>query len=82
MRRVPPSFWVAASLALTLVACGIKGSPKPPSAPPAPPAETKPPEEPGQGPFAPSGPTINPAPDAGTLIPGPADSPDSETPTP
>jgi predicted small lipoprotein YifL len=71
MRHVLKSVGVAASLALVLVACGIKGSPKPPLPPSAPPTETQPPpQDPGRGPIEPSGPTLTPAPDAGTIVPG------------
>ena len=70
MRRILAFACVAASLALALGACGIKGSPKPPSPPPAPPTETQPPpQDSDRGPIEPSGPTITPAPDAGTLVP-------------
>jgi hypothetical protein len=62
---------LAASVALVLVACGIKGAPKPPVPPPAPPTETQPPpQDPGRGPIEPSGPTIAPGVDGGTVIPG------------
>lgn len=63
---------IATGLTLVLVACGIKGSPKPPLPPSAPPTETQPPpEDPTQrGPIEPSGPTITPAPDAGAVVPG------------
>jgi hypothetical protein len=71
MRRVLSSVCVATGLALVLVACGIKGSPKAPVPPPAPPTETQPPpEDPSRGPIEPSGPSISPTPDAGPGVPG------------
>ncbi|MBZ4420972.1 hypothetical protein [Myxococcus sp. RHSTA-1-4] len=59
-------------LVLVLGACGIKGSPRPPGPPPAPPTETQPSprEEAERAPLEPSGPTITPAPDGGTIVPG------------
>ncbi|MFP2910903.1 hypothetical protein ACLESD_38890 [Pyxidicoccus sp. 3LFB2] len=76
MRHVLKSVAVATSLSLALVACGIKGSPKPPLPPPAPPTETQPPpQDPGRGPIEPSGPTITPAPDGGTVVPGITETP-------
>ncbi len=71
MRRVLSPLCVAGGLVLVLAACGIKGSPRPPSPPPAPETETQPPpQDPDRGPIEPSGPAITPAPDAGTLVPG------------
>jgi hypothetical protein len=47
---------------LVVVACGIKGSPRPPEPAPPPTSETSPPQEP---PSSPPSPSLSP-PDAGT----------------
>lgn len=75
MRRVLTSLCAATGLTLVLVACGIKGSPRPPAPAPAPATETQPPpQDTERGPIEPSGPSITPTPDAGTLVPGAAPS--------
>lgn len=70
-RRTFVSVGIATGLALVLVACGIKGAPKPPVAPPAPATETQaPPQDPHSGALEPSGPTLSPTADAGVVLPG------------
>jgi hypothetical protein len=58
MRPLLPRLCVAAGLGLVLVACGIKGNPRPPRPPAALTPETTPPQDPPRGPIEPSGPTV------------------------
>ncbi|AKQ64054.1 hypothetical protein A176_000966 [Myxococcus hansupus] len=81
MRATLAPLCVAASLSLTLVACGIKGPPRPPGPPPAPATETQPPPTATErGPLEPSGPTLTPRPEgSGVQTPlTPSESPASE----
>ncbi len=55
---------VFTGLVLILMACGIKGAPRPPEPPPSPTPELQPPRDPPRGPLEPSGPP--PSPDAGS----------------
>ncbi|GHG65388.1 hypothetical protein GCM10012319_06520 [Comamonas sp. KCTC 72670] len=64
MRAALAPLGVAASLSLTLVACGIKGPPRPPGPAPTPATQTQPPPTDAErGPVAPSGPTLTPRPE-------------------
>ncbi|WP_426754403.1 lipoprotein [Myxococcus sp. Y35] len=78
MRAALAPLLVATSLSLTLVACGIKGPPRPPA--PAPATETQPPPSATErGPVEPSGPTLTPTPESGVETPlTPSESPASE----
>ncbi|AEI65227.1 LPS translocon maturation chaperone LptM [Corallococcus macrosporus] len=67
MRHVLAPLLVAASLTLTLAACGIKGPPRPPSAPAT--QTQPPPPESERGPLDPSGPTLTPTPGTGVETP-------------
>lgn len=63
MRGLLPRLCVATALTLSLMACGIKGSPHAPrpAPPPAPTPETVPAQAPPRGPVEPSGPTVPPS---------------------
>ncbi len=79
MRAALAPLWVAASLSLTLVACGIKGPPRPPGPPPAPATQAQPPPtESERGLPEPSGPTLTPTPEGGVETPLTPPSPASE----
>ncbi|QDF07354.1 hypothetical protein BHS04_29780 [Myxococcus xanthus] len=82
MRQVLARLCVAASVSLTLAACGIKGPPRPPGPPPAPATQTQPPPlESERGPVEPSGPTLSPTPETGVETPlSPQESEDAGVP--
>ncbi|QSQ13355.1 hypothetical protein [Myxococcus landrumensis] len=72
MSRALTSLSVAAILALGMVACGIKGAPKPPLAAPVPATETPPPpSDTEQTSVETVGPSLMATTDAGILTPTP-----------
>ncbi|WP_338864024.1 hypothetical protein [Myxococcus stipitatus] len=72
MSRALRSLGVAAILSLGMVACGIKGSPKPPLAAPVPATETPPPpSDTEETSVETSGPSLMATTDAGILTPTP-----------
>ncbi|MCP3101219.1 hypothetical protein LZ198_20280 [Myxococcus sp. K15C18031901] len=70
MGRVLSSLGVATGLTLVLVACGIKGAPKPPLPAPAPTTEAPPPpSDTRERSVGSAGPSITPDMDGGALTP-------------
>ncbi|MCP3062082.1 hypothetical protein LXT21_25170 [Myxococcus sp. K38C18041901] len=70
MKRALASPSIAALLVLGMVACGIKGAPKPPLAPSAPATETPPPpSDTAPTTVAPTGPSVSPTTDGGVVTP-------------